>query len=309
LKNVLVTGGAGFIGRHLVDSLLKKGYRVVVLDIAEPFGRPSGNFEYYREDIRNTEAVEGVVRQSRIDTCIHLAAKVSVTDSVANPDDTLDTNVKGTMSVLEACARNKVRNFVFASSAAVYGEAKELPIREDAPLKPLSPYGESKVAGEQLVATYKAYSKIENAISLRFFNVYGENQNPVYAGVISKFAERLSKGLPPIIYGDGNQTRDFISVRDVVRAIELVANTDLSDILNIAMGRATSLNELARKMAITFGINHKPIYENSLQGDIVHSLADVTKFKNQFPSYTSLDLDSELKNICLGLSIAKSQIF
>jgi UDP-glucose 4-epimerase len=297
LKNVLVTGGAGFIGRHLVDSLLKKGYRVVILDIAEPFARPSGDFAYYREDIRNTEAVEGVVRQSRIDTCIHLAAKVSVADSVANPDDTLDTNVKGTVSVLEACARNKVRNFVFASSAAVYGEAKELPIREDAPLKPLSPYGESKVAGEQLVATYKAYGKIENAISLRFFNVYGENQNPVYAGVISKFAERLSKGLPPMIYGDGNQTRDFISVHDVVRAIELAGQSNLSDVFNVATGSPIKVNELARRMIELFGLPLDPEHWNPLNGDIMHSCGSIAKANCLLQFASTMDLGSELMRL------------
>lgn len=300
-----MTGAAGFIGRHLVGSLLKKGYRVVVLDIAEPFISPSKNFAYYQEDIRNTEVVEGVIRQSRIDTCVHLAAKVSVADSVANPDETLDTNVRGTMSVLEACARNDVRSFVFASSAAVYGEPRQLPLREDYPPEPMSPYGMSKISGEQLVATYNAYGKIKNAISLRLFNVYGENQNPVYAGVISKFAKRLSSGLAPVIYGDGNQTRDFISVQDVVRAIELAAESELSGIFNVATGKPISINELAKKMTELFGLHLKPVYQQAVEGDILHSYADVTKAKNDLHFSVTHDLDSELEKMLVNPALVK----
>lgn len=293
---MLVTGGAGFIGRHLVKSLSDKGNSVIVVDTAET-NAVTGAKQVYRKDIRNTEAMQAIIRQESIDTCIHLAAKVSVADSVVNPDDTLDTNVKGTMSVLEACSRNGVQNFVFASSAAVYGEPMQLPLREDHVLRPLSPYGKSKVAGEELVGTYNAYGKIKNAISLRFFNVYGENQNPAYAGVITKFAERLSKGLPPIIYGDGNQTRDFVSIPDVVRAIELAADSGLSGIFNVAAGKGISVNELAKKMTIFFGLDLKPVYLEAIEGDIVHSYADVTKLRDVLYFSAKHDLDSELKSM------------
>ena len=297
---MLVTGGAGFIGRHLVRDLTKKGLSVTVLDIAESGTEGLGVKAVYRKDIRNTDAVQAIIRKEQIDTCIHLAAKVSVADSIANPDDTLDTNVKGTMSVLEACARNNVENFVFASSAAVYGEPRQLPLQEDQVLQPLSPYGRSKVAGEQLVAAYNAYDKIRHAVTLRFFNVYGPDQNPAYAGVISEFAKRLSKGESPVIYGDGNQTRDFISVHDVVRAIELAAEASLSGIFNVATGRGISISELAKKMMLLFGLDLKPVYLDAIEGDIIHSYADVTKARDLLHFSAERDLQSELKKMLVS---------
>lgn len=296
LQNVLVTGGAGFIGRHLVKSLAEKGSDVIVLDIAAS-GKIVGANAVYRKDIRDRDAVWDVIRKERIDTCIHLAAKVSVVDSVSNPAETLDVNINGTRCVLEACSQNHVQNFVFASSAAVYGEPLRLPLREDHVLRPLSPYGKSKVEGERLVAKYNADGKIKNAVTLRFFNVYGENQNPVYAGVISKFAERLSKGLPPLIYGDGRQTRDFIFVHDVVRAIELAAESNLSGVFNIATGKATSINELSKKMSTLFGFESKQTYRRRLSGDILHSYADIATTKDTLHFSAERDLDRGLKEM------------
>src|SRR5205085_7280537 len=150
--------------------------------------------------------------------------------------------VNGTLSVLNACASNNVGNFVFASSAAVYGEPKIIPIPEDHVLNPLSPYGASKVAGEALVSSFGNSQKIRNAATLRFFNVYGKGQSAEYAGVITKFIERLSSGLPPIIFGDGTQTRDFISVQDIVEAIVLAAQKGLSGIYNLGTCNPISLN-------------------------------------------------------------------
>ena len=154
------------------------------------------------------------------DTCIHLAAKISVPDSIKNPDETMEINVNGTLNVLEACHTNQVNNFIFASSAAVYGDVTELPISEDHTLHPLSPYGTSKMLAEKHVSTYGRLKKIQNTISLRIFNAYGPGQTSE-SDVITKFAKRLSNGLPPIIYGDGNFTRDFISVDDITEAILL----------------------------------------------------------------------------------------
>ena len=149
--------------------------------------------------------------------------KISVTESVTNPSDTLDVNILGTLNVLEACSKSGVRKLVFASSAAAYGEPRTFPISEDHVLNPLSPYGASKAAAEVLISSYRNLNKIPNAISLRFFNVYGIGQSIEYAGVITKFHERLSKGEAPIIFGDGEQTRDFVSVNDVVDAILLAS--------------------------------------------------------------------------------------
>jgi UDP-glucose 4-epimerase len=194
-------------------------------------------------------------------------------------------NVNGTLNLLEECSAHQVKNFIFASSAAAYGDSKQLPIKEDHLLDPTSVYGASKVAGESLVSAYSNLRKIEKGTSLRFFNVYGNGQSPEYAGVITRFIERLSNGLAPIIYGDGKQTRDFISVDDVVSAILLAMKSEdnkiaRSNVFNIANGKSISIKELAHLMIKISGSNLEPIYEQERKGDIKFNEADITKSKN-----------------------------
>jgi UDP-glucose 4-epimerase len=215
MKNVMVTGGAGFIGVQLLKKLLSiKLDKVIVIDNLSNMNPTFNNIlksdslSFYKADIRNKQEILDIIKNEPIDTCIHLAAIVSVLDSINNPDYTIDVNINGTYNVLDACSRTRVKNFIFSSSCAVYGESNNTPLSENDPLMPSSPYGASKAAGEVLVSTYRRMKKIQNAISLRFFNVYGENQNPQYAGVITRFIARLSKGLAPTIFGDGEQTRD-----------------------------------------------------------------------------------------------------
>ena len=265
--------------------------KVVMIDIGDTqiFGE---NIVAYKQDIRNTEAIQEIIKQEEVDTCVHLAAKVSVAESVINPDETIDVNVRGTVSVLEACARNRVDNFIFASSAAVYGNPLSLPVHENDTLKPLSPYGISKADGERVVMDYKIRGLIKKAVSLRFFNIYGEGQNPEYAGVITRFAERLSKGLAPTIYGDGRQTRDFISVRDAVRAIILSADSDVSGVFNIGSGTAISINELALRMMAIFGMELGPIHLEAKPGDILHSCANTVNSRTNLGFEANDTLDS-----------------
>jgi UDP-glucose 4-epimerase len=315
VERVAVIGGAGFIGRYLVEGCLQEGYNVTIVDnltnhdssiLRSNDNSPEpadGRLSFYREEITDRNRLLDIFSHEKVDTCIHLAAKISVPDSVKNPENTIDVNVKGTLNVLEACSKSKVDNFVFASSAAVYGEPINLPITESHILNPLSPYGASKVAGEALVSSYRNLKKIKNASSLRFFNVYGKGQTLEYAGVITKFAERLSKRLPPIIYGDGNQTRDFVSVKDVVTAIMLTAKTTDSAgessnnyrVYNIGTGKPIKIKDLARLMIKIFKLDLEPIFAEQKEGDLMNSYADITKSKDELRFIANENINSGLK--------------
>jgi len=297
LKKVIITGSSGFIGRHLVKRILTYDKCSVVLianraNLVDRELKGTMPLSFYNADIRDRKAISDIFLDERADTCVHLAAKISVSDSIKNPDETMDINVKGTLNVLEACYNSQVNNFVFASSAAVYGDVRELPISEKHTLEPLSPYGISKMLAEQHVSSYSKLKKIHNAVMLRIFNVYGNGQVGE-ADVISKFAARLSKGLPPVIYGDGVHTRDYIAVDDVVDSILLSirlmeerdneSDNHLSSpmVFNIGTGKPTSVNQLAQKMTEIFGLDLQPIHEGGTEDGkvILHSYADMTKAK------------------------------
>ena len=267
---------------------------------------------FYAEDIRNKEDLIGIFKGEEIDTCIHLASKISVPESITNPGDTIDVNIKGTFNVLEACSKANVKNLVFASSSAVYGEPKTLPISEKEQLDPLSPYGASKIAGEALVSSFRNTGKIQNAVSIRIFNVFGEEQSFRYAGVITKFAERLSASLPPIIYGNGDQTRDFIFVDDVVSAIVLSASvadkiqeenssssypSSYAHILNVGTGKALKIRDLAQMMIKIFDLDLEPVFTESRRGDIVNSLADISRLKIVLDLGPSSEIEPCLKQM------------
>ena len=320
MERILITGGAGFIGHHLVSKLLpQRQYRIIVIDNLST-GRKENLFSdqsksvnngvplsFYEEDILNTDRIFNIFKHEGADTCIHLAAKTSVLDSTANPYHTVCVNIIGTLNILEACYKHGVKNFIFASSAAVYGEPQKLPIYEEDPLRPLSMYGASKVAGEALVSSYRSVGKIENAVSLRIFNVYGEGQSPDYAGVITAFTERLSKGLSPIIYGDGTQTRDFIFVQDVVDAIILAAKQSnkekrfpplLPSVFNIGTGIQVSVSDLAIKMIKLFGLELSPLYRDRVgDEDIRRSCADITRSEKKLKFNITHHLDHGLNQI------------
>jgi len=338
MYNVLVTGGAGFIGHHLVKRLSAMGCKITIIDnlsnangiflqkiksaiqassvSTSPFVVLNDNdindVSFYAEDIRNKDALIDIFKGEEIDTCVHLASKISVPESITNPGDTIDVNIKGTFNVLEACSKVNVKNLVFASSSAVYGEPKTLPISEKEQLDPLSPYGASKIAGEALVSSFKNTEKIQNAVSIRIFNVFGEGQSFGYAGVITMFAERLSARLPPIIYGNGNQTRDFIFVDDVVSVIMLSAAvadkkqeeklpshlpSSYAHILNVGTGRAVKIRDLAQMMIKIFNLDLEPVFAEPRSGDIVNSLADISRLETILGFVPSSEIEPYLKQM------------
>jgi UDP-glucose 4-epimerase len=317
-----VTGGNGFIGRHLVKKLLESKECSLILianrsnlDIEMQESLP---LKFYAADIRDREAISNIFRDEDADTCIHLAAKISVADSIMRPDETMDINANGTLNVLEACHKSGVNNFVFASSAAVYGDVKELPISENHMPRPLSPYGSSKMLAEQYVSSYQKQKKIKNTISLRIFNVYGSGQSSE-ADVITRFAKKLSIREPPVIYGSGIHTRDFISVDDVVDSFLLsiklmeeweknsVNDPSSAMVFNIGTGAPTSVNELAQKMIEIFGLDLHPVYEEKEDERVIlHSYADMTKTKKYLQFAAKKNLETGLREMIALMHISES---
>ncbi len=270
----LVTGGAGFIGSHLVEALVGRGHVVRVLDNFST-GRLQ-NLAAVRDRI---EVIEGDIRNPRtvleatagIDVVAHLAAVVSVQASLEDPRTTMEVNGIGTLNVLEAARAAGVRRVLFASSAAVYGDHSSLPLDEGLPARPLSPYAASKVTGEALCRAYAA-SFCLPTLSLRFFNVYGPRQDPKspYSGVISIFLDRMRRGLPPIVYGDGLQTRDFVYVADVVDALVRAGEGEglEESVLNVARGEETSILDVVALLNGILGTDLRPVFAPPRRGGI-----------------------------------------
>lgn len=276
----LVTGGAGFIGSHLVEALIARGYQVRVLDNFstgrwENLASVRDRVEIIEGDIRDLQTVQSAM--TNVEVVAHLAAIVSVQASLENPRETMDVNAGGTLNLLEAARRADVRRFLFASSAAVYGDHTELPLQENIPPRPLSPYAASKVAGEALCQTYQAAYHLPTAV-LRFFNVYGPRQDPSspYSGVISIFVGRMRQGLPPVIYGNGSQTRDFVFVGDVVTALVRAGEQDgiAGAIMNISRGEETSIIHLVTLLNRVLGTRLEPVFAPPRVGEVHRSAGD-----------------------------------
>ena len=246
--NILVTGGAGFIGSHIVDSYIKNNHKVIVIDDMsrgrKDFINPKAIF--HQVSISDPRLVE-IIKSEKIEVINHHAAQISVSDSVKNPVKDAESNIIGTLQLLQNAVECGVRRFIFASTGgAIYGEQDYFPAREDHPKKPTSPYGLSKLSVEGYLRFYKEQYGL-NSVIFRYGNVFGPRQDPNgEAGVVAIFYSRLLKGQAPVINGDGEQTRDYIYVKDVVRANLLALNISNSDIFNVGTGRETSVNELTR---------------------------------------------------------------
>ena len=280
---VLVTGGAGFIGSHLVDRLLERGADVVVLDDLST-GRLSnlrdaaGDIEFIEGDIRSLACVHDAMRGCEV--VFHQAALPSVPRSVADPLASNDINVNGTLNVLLAARDHGVRRFISASSSSVYGAGEELPKHEEMPTQPISPYGVAKLAAEAYCRSFHAVYGLET-VALRYFNVFGPRQNPdsEYAAVIPRFIVALLAGEAPTVYGDGLQSRDFTYVDNTVDAnmAALDAPGIGGRVYNVACGERITLNRLVKEVRAELGVSTKAVHLPPRSGDIRHSRADVRR--------------------------------
>ena len=301
-RNVLVTGGAGFIGSHLVPQLLELGYSVTVLDNLSTGKLENLNgvldhpkFMFQRGDIRDKTIPNEVFE--RIDSIIHLAALIDVSASVADPSQNHEVNVDGTFNMLHASFKHNVKKFVFASSTAVYGEVKTLPVQENSALHPISPYAASKVAGEAYCSAFASCFGLETIV-LRFFNIYGlRSENSPYSGVITKFLRKIINGEVLTIDGDGEQTRDFIHVSDVVKAVILALEHDglKGEVFNVCTGVPTSINQLAAILKTVTGKNLNVKYGPARLGDIRSNYGDPAKAAKNLGFRASVDLTKGLQ--------------
>ena len=299
-RSAVVTGGAGFIGSHLVDGLLERGYRVTIIDdlstgkldniahILNPTNPTTQQPQQTQgtQGTQGTRFVEGSITDlpllkdvfRDIDYVFHQAAIPSVPRSVENPGATHEANITGTLNVLLAARDNGVKKVVYASSCAVYGDNPASPKTEDIFPEPLSPYAVSKLCGEYYCCLFQQVYGLPT-VCLRYFNVYGPRQDPdsQYAAVIPLFISKALDNRSFVIYGDGSQTRDFVYVKDVVKANILAAEVDASGVCNIGRGERVTINELAGLVVRLVGNTVEPVYEAPRPGDILHSLADISR--------------------------------
>lgn len=286
----LVTGGAGFIGSNTVDELVRRGHGVVVLDDLssgkeDNLAEVRSKITFMKGSITDIEVVQKAMVQA--DYVIHLAARTSVPRSVKDPVDTNRINVDGTLNVLVAARDNKVKRVVFAASSSAYGDTPTLPKSEDMQPLPISPYGVSKFVGELYAQTFGRCYGLEN-VSLRYFNIFGPRQDPdsPYSGVLSRFSTAFLDSTPPVVFGDGEQTRDFTFVDNAVQANILACEAPSASgrTFNIGTGSAVSLNQVLQMLQKSSGKTLETKYEPSREGDIRDSLADI-RLAKEFLGY------------------------
>lgn len=295
---IIVTGGAGFIGSHVSELLLAENNQVIVVDnliTGQLSNLPKNDgLVFIQKDINKCLRNDF---SGGVDAIIHLAASPSVNDSWENIKVAHDNNLTSTASVIMLCKELGIRRIVFASSAAVYGNASSMPLCEDLPVEPISPYGCQKLFSERYLAVFSNYCNL-SVVCLRFFNVFGPRQSrhSQYSGVITKFVTAMMAGKQLTIFGSGNQSRDFVYVKDVARACCLALNAEVnrnSIVINVGTGTPTSINDLATSLKKFFpNWTEGTIYSSDQPGDISHSLADIGLAKSVLgysPSYTLLE--------------------
>ncbi|MBE6490141.1 MAG: NAD-dependent epimerase/dehydratase family protein [Methanobrevibacter sp.] len=296
-KNILITGGLGFIGSHIANEVLENN-EVVILDnlstgnINNLNNPKHDNLKIVEEDLRKTNLDD---LTSNIDYIFHLAAMASVPLSIDKPVECNDINLNATVKLLKSAADNDVEKIVFSSSSAVYGQNRNMPLKESEPPQPMSPYAASKASCElYLQSFYDSYGL--NYTALRYFNVFGPGQdkNSQYAAVIPNFISALLEGKQAEIYGDGEQTRDFVYVKDIVQANINAAESDFNGILNIASGEKLSINQLYEIVKKTLDSDLEPKYLPERPGDIKHSLADISNMSKINLKIDTKDFEKQL---------------
>jgi UDP-glucose 4-epimerase len=303
MSNVLVTGGAGFIGSHLVEALLQGGHFVRVLDDFSTgkrenliFDREYPSLKIFEGDIRYSATCQKAMKG--IEYVFHQAALPSVQRSVEDPLGSNAVNSGGTLNILFGAREEKVKRVIYASSSSIYGDTPTLPKHEEMPSNPLSPYALQKYIGEQYCRLFYELYGLET-VSLRYFNIFGPRQDPnsLYSAVIPKFIDAFLQGSPPIIFGDGEQSRDFTYIENVVQANLLTMSAEHlhGEAINIACGERTSLNQLVNALRKILGSKVSPVYEEPRKGDVKHSLADIRKGKEILNYEPKVGLELGLK--------------
>ncbi len=283
-KRVAITGGAGFIGSHLADELATSNSVIIIDDLStgkkENIARliEKDNVTFTQGSILDLSLLQKLFQG--VDYVFHLAALARVPRSIEDPLITNEVNIKGTLSVLLAARDNRVRKVIYASSSSIYGDSPTLPQREDMSPSPQSPYALTKLAGEYYCNIFCQIYGL-STVYLRYFNVYGSRQDPQsqYATVIPAFIGRISQNLPPIIFGDGEQSRDFTFIEDVVQASILAAETNAAGAYNIGGGKSITINRLAEIILNLMQRDLEPVYEKPRPGDPKHTLADISEAK------------------------------
>jgi len=291
-----ITGGAGFIGSHLAKYLIKSGHEVLIID-----NLSRGKLDNLSDIIKDIEFVKGDITDissiknslKKVDGIFHNAALTSVQESIKNPVEYERINVKGTENIFEIALQLGLK-VIFASSAGIYGNTPSKPITESFPTNPINPYGKTKLNNE--ISAAKFISQGSKIIGLRYFNIFGIGQNLDYAGVISKFFNRIQHNLPPIINGDGTQCRDFIFISDVVESNLLAMKSNIDHgFYNVGTGKCTQILELSKTMVMLSGKDFEPIFSNSLSGDVRFSQANIELIKKELSWVPKTSLVEGLK--------------
>lgn len=303
-QRILITGGLGQVGSYICEELVRAGNLVTVLDnnssnVDRQFPDSTDDVKYIKDDIRDIDVVNDIVKNN--DAIIHCAAQISVAYSVQDPLFDAGNNILGTLNLLNAARSFDVRKFIYFSSAAIFGDPVYLPVNEQHPLNPMSPYGVSKMSGEKYAMAFNAVYGLPATV-IRPFNIYSPRQDPSnpYSGVISKFIDNVRNGKPPVIFGDGSATRDFVSVHDVVDMVMLMLEKDEAEgkVFNCGTGQSTRIDELAQMVIDLYGRDGmKPEFRPERPGDIKYSYADISMARKALGYEPKVSLRDGLQEI------------